>query len=106
VEPYFGAQKMWEMLANLLEFLRNNLVIWIPALWIGLAIYVVWYLYSAKQYAPMTHKEAEILWKTHKRKAQCGANEWQSIQRGKKIIGFSCACGYKHIQKRPMVIYS
>lgn len=98
-------KEMLEILGNLSEFFGNNLVIWIPALWLGFAFVVTWYLFSAKQHAPITHREAEMLWQVHKQKAQCGAEEWESLERRRKIIGFKCACGHKHVQERPVVRY-
>jgi len=73
------------------------------ALWGCLAVYATWYFTSAKHYAPITPKEARILWKIHKRNVQCVARKWRVIKRGGKIIGIECKCGYKHIQKRPIV---
>jgi len=73
------------------------------ALWGCLTAYAVWYFTSAKHYAPITISEARILWKIHKRNIQCNARKWQKIKRGGKIIGFTCECGYKHIQRRPIV---
>jgi hypothetical protein len=73
------------------------------ALWGGLTAYAVWYFTSAKYYAPITVNEARILWKIHKRNIRCNARKWREIRRGGKMIGFECECGYKHIQKRPIV---
>jgi hypothetical protein len=75
----------------------------IGALWIFLAAYATWYFTSAKNYAPITPNEARILWKIHKRNIRCDAKKWREITRKGKIIGFECGCGYKHIQKRPIV---
>lgn len=73
------------------------------ALWACLMGYATWYFTSAKNYAPVTHGEARILWKIHKRNIRCDSRKWKEIKRGGKIIGFVCECGYKHIQKRPIV---
>ncbi|MCS7113857.1 MAG: hypothetical protein RMJ15_02820 [Nitrososphaerota archaeon] len=73
-----------------------------PIIWAGLIIYIVWYFVGAKHYAPLTHDEAKILWKIHKQNARCPSKMWKEIRRGKKIIGFECECGYRHIQKRPI----
>jgi hypothetical protein len=79
------------------------LEIFMFTLWGCLAIYAAWYFTSAKHYAPLTPKEARILWKIHKRNIRCNAKKWREIKRGGKIVGFACECGYKHIQKRPIV---
>lgn len=82
---------------------KNMLEIITGALWICLAAYATWYFTSAKNYAPITPNEARILWKIHKRNIRCVARKWREIKRGDKIIGFECECGYKHVQKRPIV---
>jgi hypothetical protein len=60
------------------------------ALWGRLTAYATWYFTSAKHYAPITHTEARILWKIHKRNIRCNARKWQEIKRDGKIIGFEC----------------
>ena len=52
---------------------------------------------------PMTKKEAETLWKFHKQKDCCKAETWQEITEKKKLVGYECECGYKHIQKKHLV---
>jgi len=69
-------------------------------LWLCFAAYAIWYLTSAKHYAPLTPSEAKILWKIHKQNTQCGAEAWREIRRGGNMVGFECECGYKHVQKR------
>jgi len=73
-----------------------------PALWACFTSYATWYLISAKDYAPLTRKEAELLWKIHKQNTNCNAKKWHTIRRRGKIVGFECECGYRHIQKRPI----
>jgi len=73
------------------------------ALWGCFTTYATWYFTLAKHYAPITPNEAKILWKIHKQNIECYARKWRRIKRGDKIIGFECECGYKHIQKRPIV---
>lgn len=72
-------------------------------IWICFIAYATWYFTSAKHYAPLTPKEAKLLWKIHKQAAECSSRRWREIRRGKKIIGFACECGYKYMQKRPIV---
>lgn len=73
------------------------------ASWACLLAYTVWYSTSAKNLAPITVKEAKLLWKIHKQNVSCQSRKWRIIKRKNKIIGFECECGYKHIQKRPIV---
>jgi hypothetical protein len=82
---------------------KSMMEIIMVTLWVCLATYMTWYFTSAKNYAPITSKEARILWKIHKRTILCDARKWREIKRGGKIIGFECECGYKHVQKRPIV---
>ncbi|MEM3536550.1 MAG: hypothetical protein QXF44_02110 [Candidatus Bathyarchaeia archaeon] len=79
------------------------LEIYMFTLWGCLALYTTWYFTSAKHYAPLTPTEAKILWKIHKQNLRCNGRKWHQIKRGGKIVGFACECGYKHIQKRPIV---
>lgn len=71
--------------------------------WAGFAIYTVWYFAYAKHFAPITYNEARILWKIHKQSANCNGKRWREIKRKNAIVGFECECGYKHIQRRPIV---
>jgi hypothetical protein len=75
-----------------------------PTLWATFAAYAVWYLTAAKDYVPLTRREAEILWKIHRQNANCNAKKWHVVRHKGKIIGFKCECGYKHVQKRPITI--
>lgn len=94
---------MWGILENMLEIFMNNLEIWMPILWVCFGVYVTWYVASAKHHASLTLAEARMLWKIHKQNAECNARKWREIRRGDKIVGFQCECGYKHVQKRPLV---
>ncbi|MEM3703862.1 MAG: hypothetical protein QXX79_05555, partial [Candidatus Bathyarchaeia archaeon] len=37
-----------------------------------------------------------------KQTAGCNSKLWREIRIGRKIVGFECECGYKHVQKRPI----
>jgi hypothetical protein len=78
------------------------LEILMPTVWACFALYTTWYLTSAKDYAPLTREEAELLWKIHKQNAECKVKKWREIRRRGKIVGFECECGYRHVQKRPI----
>src|SRR3972149_7404423 len=73
------------------------------ALWACFTTYITWYFTSAKKYAPITPNEAKTLWKIHRHNIGCNARKWREISRRGKTIGFECECGYKHIQRRPIV---
>jgi len=73
------------------------------AVWTFLMVYATWYFTSAKYNAPLSPNEIELLWKIHKQDKNCAATSKREIKRGNRIIGFECECGYRHIQKRPVV---
>jgi len=75
----------------------------VPAIWTCLAVYGTWYLTSAKQYAPLTPKEAQVLWKIHKRESGCNGKRMQKIRHKGVLVGFQCSCGYKYIKRKPIV---
>jgi hypothetical protein len=89
-------------MAQILEVLLNSGVL-IPAIWLSLGFVTAWILLSAKRVVPLTHEEAETLWKVHKQKTLCRARGWQEIVRKNKIIGFECECGHKHVQKKHII---
>jgi len=72
-------------------------------LWVCFTAYALWYFTLAKHYAPLTPNEARLLWRIHKQTTKCNSKEWREIHRGRKIVGFACGCGYKYMQKRPIV---
>lgn len=86
-----------------IQLVKNMLQILVPAIWTCLAVYVVWYFTAAKHYAPITRTEAKALWHIHKQNVRCNGRKCKEIRRRDKIVGFECDCGYKHIQKRPIV---
>lgn len=93
---------MLEMMTSMLDgFLKAGTLL--PATWLSLGVCVTWYILSARRYAPLTPAEARILWKIHKQKVQCAAKECMRVERKNKLVGFQCECGYKHVQKRPII---
>jgi hypothetical protein len=94
---------MLEQLTNLLNMLTPISPILMPSMWIGVAAYAIWYFGSAKNYAPLTVEEIRVLWKIHKQDTKCSSGRWEKIRKGRKVIGFKCGCGYRHVQKRPLV---
>ena len=96
-------KSMIEVSTSILNMLMPISIILMPPLWVCFAVYAIWYFASAKRHAPLTPDEAKLLWKIHKQNIKCSARKWREIKRGDKIIGFECECGYKHIQRRPMI---
>jgi hypothetical protein len=61
-------------------------------------------LLSLKRPTSMTLDEAKMMWVMHRRTAHCVGHKWQPLKlRKDKIIGFNCGCGYKYVQKRPIL---
>ena len=87
---------------ELLEVLLNSGVL-IPGLALCFGLYIAYILLSAKNIVPMNEEEAESLWKFHRSTKCCGAEKWQKITKRNKLIGFECECGYKHVQKKPLI---
>jgi hypothetical protein len=90
---------MWETLGSFTELFT----VLVPPLWVGFGVCVGWYLFSAKRYAPLTQNEVDMLWTVHKQHAECEASEYQEIQKRRRTVGFRCECGYKQIQRRPVI---
>jgi hypothetical protein len=87
---------------ELLEVLLNSGVL-IPGLALCFGLYIAYILLSAKNIVPMNEEEAESLWKFHRATKCCGGEKWQKITKRNKLIGFECECGYKHVQKKPLI---
>lgn len=94
---------MMDMLNSMLQMIVPVSEILMPIMWTCFAVYISWLVVRTKKYEPITVEEARLLWKVHKKKAQCEAKKWQKIMRKNKMIGFECGCGYKHTQKRPIL---
>jgi hypothetical protein len=95
--------KMIEIMTRMFEIFTSHLEILTPLFCALFAIYAVWYFTSAKHYAPLTLQEVKLLWKIHKKDAQCRARKWWKICHKDRIVGFKCECGYKHLHKKPIV---
>ncbi|HDQ06868.1 MAG TPA: hypothetical protein ENN36_09160 [Candidatus Bathyarchaeota archaeon] len=89
-------------MVQIFEALLNSGVL-IPAIWLSLGFAIAWFLLSAKRVVPLSREEAETLWKFHKQKTDCRAESWREIVQGERIVGFECACGHKHIQKKHLI---
>ena len=83
--------------------IENMVQILFPTMWACFAVYIMWYVTSAKHCVPITRTEAKALWHIHKQSVRCNGKKCKEIKRRGQIVGFECACGYKHFQKRPIV---
>jgi hypothetical protein len=93
-------ENMFDMLSP------NQYLIIVPTVWACFAIYLAWYFAKAKRYSPLTPSEARQLWAFHKHETNCNGRKWRQLKRRKQTVGFECECGYKHVQKRPMIAHT
>jgi hypothetical protein len=91
------------MFENVFEMFTANLWAVASALWGLFAVYLVWYLTRAKDYSPITPGEARQLWAIHRDGVHCNSTRWKKVERGGQIVGFRCDCGFKYLQRRPLV---
>jgi hypothetical protein len=92
---------------NMFEMLISSLyLISMPTVWACFATYIAWYFAKAKRYSPLTTAEARQLWTIHRHDTDCNGRKWRQLKRGKQTVGFECECGYKHVQKRPMIAHA
>ena len=87
---------------GLLEVILDSGVL-IPGLALCFGFYIAYVLLSARNIVPMTSEEIETLWKFHKQTKCCKAETWHEITKKKKLIGYECECGFKQIQKKPLI---
>jgi hypothetical protein len=95
-----------EMIAQLLTYLGTyltNPLFLVPTVWVSFGCVVAWFILSAKKHQPLSDKEVQMLWKSHKHFGNCKAKKFETISERKKIIGYRCQCGYEHKQKRPII---
>jgi hypothetical protein len=91
---------------NMLEMLTSNLWIVMPSSWACFTTYLAWYFTKVKRYSPITSAEARQLWTIHKHDTRCNGRKWSQVRRGKQTVGFECECGYKHVQKKPIIAHA
>lgn len=91
-----------QILDNLKTFLTNPLFI-VPVVFVSVGYLFSWLFFMAKRHQPISKKEVDILWKSHRQFSQCKAKKYEKITRDEKIVGYKCECGYEHKQKRPII---
>ena len=92
-----------DLLSSILGVFAQNSTVFMVTSWVCFLAYMTWYFAAGKQYASLTLNEIRILWKIHKQNSNCKGKKWQAIRHKDKIIGFECECGFKHIEKRPLI---
>ena len=78
----------------------------IPGVALSLVFFVAYLMLSAKHFVPLTIDEIETLWKSHKQTTCCKAANWIGITKKQGMIGYKCECGYKQIQKKPLLNFN
>jgi hypothetical protein len=70
----------------------------------AVAAVTLYYLFKANRNAPISRKDADILWKLHKQDSHCAGHKWLAqVSKHGDITGFQCQCGYRYTQKRPLL---
>ena len=87
---------------EVLQLLLDSGVL-IPGLALCFGLYIVYILLSARNVVSMTSEEIDTLWKFHKQTKCCKAETWHEITKKNKLIGYECECGFKQIQKKPLI---
>jgi endonuclease I len=63
--------------------------------------FIIWYLFSAKTYQPVSKTEISVRWKIHKTNSSCKSKKVEYLtKKNKKLVGFKCGCGFEFKQKR------
>jgi hypothetical protein len=76
----------------------------VTLIWITFACSLLCYVIEVRRNEPITVDEAKILWKMHKKTTRCAGKKWEPLDhRGDKLKGFRCDCGYRYMQKRPIL---
>ena len=77
------------------------LYVLIFGLWLGLVLYVAWFVFKAKTVQPLTLDDLALTWKVHKQRDGCTASRIHGLVKEKDdVVGFRCDCGYEFIQRR------
>ncbi len=94
---------MFEALFSAIQTFFTRPEFLVPTLWVAFGCTLAWYLLSAQRWHAIDPEELKVLWKTHKQFNHCTAKKFEPIMKGKKIVGYKCQCGHKHLQKRPII---
>jgi len=95
--------KMLQSLFTTLQSFFSHPEFLVPTLWVTFGCTLAWYLLAAKRCQAISTQELNLLWQTHKQFDHCTATEFEPIMKGKKIVGYKCECGHKHLQERPII---
>jgi len=91
---------------SMFEMFTSNLWIMMPMTWACFATYLVWYLTRVKRFSPVAPAEARQLWVIHTQTARCEGKKWRRVKNGNQTVGFQCECGYRHVQKKPLMAHA
>jgi len=68
---------------------------------VAFGAYCYWYFFVAKTVQPLKRSEVDLMWKLHKKQAECAGSRIKDLLRDKGgIVGFRCECGYEFKQQR------
>ena len=80
-------QKMWETVAS--------------GMWLSFVAYMLWYVFRAKEFQPLTLDDLGLLWRIHKHQTGCKASRLRDLLvKNGEVVGFNCDCGHHYLQKR------
>ena len=52
----------------------------------------------------ITVEDAKVIWTLHKQNSRCKCRNWGLLKpKNGKVNGFQCECGYKYVQKKPLL---
>jgi len=80
-------QKMWETVAS--------------GFWLSFVVYMLWYVFRAKEFRSLTLDDLALLWRIHKHQTGCKASRLRDLLvKNGEVVGFNCDCGHHYLQKR------
>jgi hypothetical protein len=77
-----------------------DVMVW--SFWFLLGTYVTWFIFKAKDFAPLTLDELALSWRLHKQLTGCKESLIRDllVKKNGEVVGFTCSCGHKFLQKR------
>ena len=78
----------------------SDILVW--SFWFLLGAYGAWFLFKAKEFVPLTLDELALAWKLHKQSTGCKEPRIRDllVTKNGEVVGFTCDCGHKLLQKR------
>jgi hypothetical protein len=80
----------------------NILDVLVWSFWFLLGAYSAWFFFKAKDFVPLTLDELALAWKLHKQSTGCKKPRIRDllVRKNGEVVGFTCDCGHKFLQKR------